>query len=172
MADIEGSGTLMVRQYVDDVVRTSSPSQSSPTLGPSSCVTHHRSGTHSSSGSAAGSTNSSFFGADAHFAAGITYHTSDALHILFCPFHTSPFLFLFISIITLSPLSFLLHSIPFFTFSVPIIRCPHLLIIISSLSLFSLSYVMRLYFCSSLTSTSSFLYFTIIDISTFPLQRF
>ena len=76
MADMEGSGTLMVRQYVDDVVRTSSPSQSSPTLGPASCMTHQhqhqhqRSGTHSSSGSGPGSCNSSFLGADSTFSAG------------------------------------------------------------------------------------------------------
>jgi hypothetical protein len=78
MADMEGSGTLMVRQYVDDVVRTSSPSQSSPTLGPSSCMTHQhqhqRSGTHSSSGSGPGSCNSSFLGADSNFSAGTLHY--------------------------------------------------------------------------------------------------
>lgn len=78
MADMEGSGTLMVRQYVDDVVRTSSPSQSSPTLGPASCMTHQhqhqRSGTHSSSGSGPGSCNSSFLGADSNFSAGTLHY--------------------------------------------------------------------------------------------------
>lgn len=78
MADMEGSGTLMVRQYVDDVVRTSSPSQSSPTLGPGSCMTHQhqhqRSGTHSSSGSGPGSCNSSFLGADSNFSAGTLHY--------------------------------------------------------------------------------------------------
>ena len=83
MADMEGSGTLMVRQYVDDVVRTSSPSQSSPTLGSASCMTHQhqhqRSGTHSSSGSGPGSCNSSFLGGDPNFSAG-------TLHYLYCSY--------------------------------------------------------------------------------------
>ena len=80
MADIEGSGTLMVRQYVDDVVRTSSPSQSSPLLGPQRNGNGSGSSTHSGSGSANGSSHSSFFGADANFSAGITPNTHTHTH--------------------------------------------------------------------------------------------
>ena len=88
MADIEGSGTLMVRQYVDDVVRTSSPSQSSPLLGPQRNGNGSGSSTHSGSGSANGSSHSSFFGADANFSAGIILITHT--HTLKTHTHHSP----------------------------------------------------------------------------------